>query len=93
MSSVKKNSNYREEALEAKIAGAKYFTRLDTRDGSYEWTVVCFGLKSAPAEFARYMNNLRGYLNEFVVAYFDDIVIYSNDLDSHWKHLSRGAAP
>jgi reverse transcriptase-like protein len=50
---------------------------------------VCFGLKSAPAEFARYMNNLRGYLNEFVVAYFDDIVIYSNDLDSHWKHVRK----
>lgn len=40
----------------------------------YEWTVMCFGLKNAPAEFARYMSeNLREYLNDFVVVYFDDL--------------------
>src|SRR5467141_1268696 len=93
------------------IRGAKYFTRLDMRDGYhhlrikkghehrtaflteyglYEWTVMCFGLKNAPAQFARYMsNNLREYLNVFVVIYFDDIVIYSDNIDDHWKRVRK----
>ena len=97
--------------MRERIRGAKYFTRLDMRDGYhhlrikkghehrtaflteyglYEWTVMCFGLKNAPAQFARYMsNNLREYLNEFVVVYFDDIVIYSDNLEDHWKHVRQ----
>jgi RNase H-like domain found in reverse transcriptase/Reverse transcriptase (RNA-dependent DNA polymerase)/Integrase zinc binding domain/Chromo (CHRromatin Organisation MOdifier) domain/Integrase core domain len=100
-----------QETAREKLRGAKYFTRLDMRDGYhhiriktgdehktaflteyglYEWTVMCFGLKNAPAEFARYMSdNLREYLNDFVVVYFDDIVIYSDDLDEHWKQVRK----
>ena len=29
-------------------------------------------------------DNLRDYLNEFLVVYFDD-----NDLDTHWKHVRK----
>jgi hypothetical protein len=51
---------------------------------------MCFGLKNAPAEFARFMSdNLREFLNEFVVVYFDDIVIFSNSLEEHWKHVRQ----
>ena len=100
-----------QDTAREKLRGAKYFTRLDMRDGYhhlrikkgdehktaflteyglYEWTVVCFGLKNAPAEFARYMrDNLREYLNDFVVVYFDDIVIFSDDLETHWKHVKQ----
>jgi Reverse transcriptase (RNA-dependent DNA polymerase) len=47
---------------------------------------MCFGLKNAPAEFARYMSdNLREVLNDFVIVYFDDIIIFSEDLESHWE--------
>jgi Reverse transcriptase (RNA-dependent DNA polymerase) len=91
------------------LRGAKYFTRLDMRDGYhhlrikeghehltaflteydlYEWTVMCFGLKNAPAEFARYMSdNLREFLNEIMTIYFDDIIIYANDLETHWRNV------
>jgi len=94
-----------------RIQGAKYFTRLDLRDGYhhlriregderytafiteyglYEWTVACFGLRNAPAEFARYMNHiLQEYLNISVVVYFDDIIIYSKTLEEHWRHVSE----
>ena len=98
-----------QESVKEKLRGAKYFTKIDMRDGYhhlrikeghehktaflteyglYEWKVMCFGLKNAPAEFARFMSdNLREYLNECVVIYFDDIVIFSNDLETHWKNV------
>jgi hypothetical protein len=51
---------------------------------------MCFGLKNAPAEFARFMSdNLREFLNEFVVIYFDDIIIFSDNLEDHWKHVQQ----
>jgi hypothetical protein len=30
---------------------------------------------------------LREYLNDFVVVYFDDIIIFSSELDAHWEHV------
>ena len=26
-------------------------------------------------------------MNDFVVVYFDDIIIFSTELDTHWKHV------
>lgn len=43
-----------------------------------------------PAEFARYMSdNLREFLNDFVVVYLDDITIFSEDLESHWDKVRK----
>ena len=70
--------------------GDEHLTAFITEYGLYEWTVACFGLKNAPAEFARYMNNvLRPFLNDFVVVYFDDIIIFSKDEEEHWEHVKR----
>ena len=61
-----------------------------TEYGLYEWKVMCSGLKNAPAEFARFMSdNLREFLNEFVVVYFDNIIIFSDNLDDHWRHVRK----
>ncbi|KAM4066712.1 reverse transcriptase (RNA-dependent DNA polymerase) [Hirsutella rhossiliensis] len=54
-------------------------TAFRTRFGLYEWLVCPFGLSGAPASFQRYMNSvLREWLDDFVTAYLDDVLIYSS---------------
>src|SRR5207245_4846294 len=58
--------------------------------GLYEFVVIPFGLTNAPATFQRLMNHiLMEYLDEFVVVYIDDILIYSKMFDEHLEHLER----
>ncbi|GJP52381.1 hypothetical protein CLOM_g11502 [Closterium sp. NIES-68] len=61
-----------------------------TRYGSYEYLVMPFGLTNAPAIFQAEMNYiLRPLLDECVVVYLDDILIYSCDMKQHVEHLRR----
>lgn len=47
-----------------------------------------FGLTNAPACFQRLINNvLRNYLDIFVTAYLDDIIIYSEREEDHMEHV------
>ena len=50
--------------------GDEKHTAFITAYGLFEWTVACFGLRNAPAEFVRFMSNiLIDYINDFVVVY------------------------
>ena len=47
-----------------------------------------FGLTNAPTTFCNLLNDvLFVYLDAFVVVYLDDIVVYSQTLNEHEKHL------
>jgi hypothetical protein len=60
------------------------------RYGLFELLVMPFGLTNAPASFQHFINDvLLPYLDIFVTAYLNDILIYSNNLNDHRNHVLK----
>lgn len=69
--------------------GEEWKTAWGSRLGHYEYLVMPFGLTNAPATFQALINDiLREYLDKFVVAYLDDILIYSKTRKEHVQHVT-----
>ena len=63
-------------------------TTFRTRWGSYEFLVMPFGVTNAPSQFMHLVQDiLREYLDEFVIVFIDDILIFSRTTEEHAKHL------
>ncbi|XP_040195045.1 uncharacterized protein LOC120928035 [Rana temporaria] len=55
--------------------------------GLYQFLVMPFGMKNAPATFQRMIDELLDGLQDFACAYLDDIAIYSQTWEEHLRHL------
>jgi hypothetical protein len=65
-------------------------TSFTCRYGTFQFTVMPFGLSTAPATFQRMMNTIFfEMLDKGVLIYLDDILVYSKTLDEHKKLLDR----
>ena len=59
-----------------------------TRYGHYKFLVMLFGLTNTPAAFMDLMNRVfRPYVDQFVVMFIDDILVYSKDRENHDTHF------
>ena len=58
--------------------------------GPSSFLVMLFGLCNAPTTFTTLMNNIfHEYLDDFVIIYIDNILVYSKTAEEHAEHLEK----
>ena len=63
-------------------------TTFHTRYEHYEFLVMPFGLTNAPVAFMDIMHRVfHEFLDQFVVVFIDDIMVYSKSKEEHDRHL------
>ncbi|KAK3572475.1 hypothetical protein QTP86_033904 [Hemibagrus guttatus] len=68
--------------------GDEWKTAFHTTHGHYEYRVMPFGLTNAPAVFQALINGVfQDLLGKGVIAYIDDILVYSKSLEEHVLHV------
>src|SRR5947209_1928270 len=70
--------------------GDEWKTAFRTRYGHFEYKVMPFGLCNTPATFQNMIHEvLREFLDQGVVVYLDDILVYSETEEEHVKLLTK----
>ena len=84
-SKIDLGSRYHQQKIHAIDIPKIAFT---TQYGLYEYTVMSFGLTNAPAYFMYLMNKVfMEFLDNFVVVFIDDILVFSKTELEHAEHL------
>ena len=70
--------------------GDEWKTAFRTKQGLFEYTCVPFGLANAPPGFQAFMDSIFGdMVNEGVVIYLDDILVYSKTENDHQRLVTE----
>jgi hypothetical protein len=84
-SKIDLRSSYHQIKIHAEDIPKMAFTM---RYGLYEYLVMPFGMTNAPAHFMYLMNSVfMPELDQFIVVFIDDIMVYSNGSEEHEDHL------
>ncbi|KAK3535527.1 hypothetical protein QTP70_016798 [Hemibagrus guttatus] len=68
--------------------GDEWKTTFHTTHGHYEYLIMPFRLTNAPAVFQSLINEVfQDILGKWVIAYIDDILVYSTSLEEHVRHV------
>ncbi|KAK3535143.1 hypothetical protein QTP70_004798 [Hemibagrus guttatus] len=68
--------------------GDEWKTAFHTTQGHYEYLVMPFGLTNAPEVFQALINGVfQDVLNKYVIAYIDDILVYSTSFEDQVCHV------
>lgn len=83
--------NLRNGLFHVGIEKLRKFTTFVVFDGHYKLLKVSFGLCNLPAKFQRFINlTFRDLIQKrIVLAYIDDLIISSNDVDNRLKRLEK----
>ncbi|KAI3660863.1 hypothetical protein MP638_006620 [Amoeboaphelidium occidentale] len=66
------------------------YTALITPFGTYEFTVLPFGLTNAPAMFSRLMENMfKDFRGHFMAIYLDDLAVFLSSFEENLDHLEQ----
>jgi hypothetical protein len=61
-----------------------------TKYENYQYRVLSFELTDDSVTFQQFVNdNFLDFLNEFLVIYLNDLIIYSDNLQDHQKHVRK----
>ena len=55
----------------------------------YEWTVMPMGLSTAPALFQQWMEDSLQGIESFMLAYLDDVLVFSEEEAQHWVEVRQ----
>jgi hypothetical protein len=69
---------------------AEDLTTFRTQYRTFKYKVMPFGLTNGLATFQRFINKVfMDYLNNFITAFVDNILIYSNNKVEHQEHIKK----
>jgi hypothetical protein len=65
-------------------------TDFKTKHGLFEWLVMSFEICNALTTFMHVMNDVfRPFLDDFVIVYLDNIIVFSGTWDEHVRHVKK----
>ena len=67
----------------------KHKTAFSINNETYEYNRMAFGLTNAPFYFQKTLNKILYNYNKNILVYLDDILIFSENIEEHYRHIKE----